>query len=264
MTMRARVALIGLLALAASVAVLGWPFSFPDALPDPNAKEFKPNHGPDMTAVMDEASGPPSRQPAASDEHPDAIKSRPTSAGASREILAADSPAAKKVIYTAQSEQTHFRAELEKAEQRAGESPSAYLYCLELQLEFQMRVEAVQSLESGRALLVPAGRNEQFFGSTPYILYSTREKIRGFPAAAAVPMSSDGLVASMQKAVSAERSRIIADYVEAHNAKADAERFSVYSSWKSGKGLTGLAKFVEDMVGHRLVWRPDNFLALKK
>ncbi|MCU0867331.1 MAG: hypothetical protein MUC36_26405 [Planctomycetes bacterium] len=162
-----------------------------------------------------------------------------------------------------QIEHDSYRAAMTSAEREAGNSPADYLRYLEALCHYQMRVEALVSLKSGEAVLVTSRPGTALFGDRPYLLCFTGDTIDGFRASAAVPMALDSPVASMQREIIAERNRITSDYITVHNLKPIEERLSASASWKSGKGLPGLAKFITDIVGHRLAWTDDYFLELQ-
>ena len=177
-------------------------------------------------------------------------------------LVQADERLIRQKLNTARTESASFLVQMQEAEKTAGESPSAYLKYLEANLEHQMRTEAILSLEAGKAYLVRVGRGPGLFGRTPYLKYSTDRKIGSVRAEVAVPMATDGLVAAMERAINAEREKIVLGYVAIHNAKSLEERSAAEQSWKSGKGLPGLARSIEIMVGHRLKWMDSSILEL--
>jgi hypothetical protein len=167
---------------------------------------------------------------------------------------------ALQTLEVARGELSLFKSRMEEAEKQAGASSEAYAVFLKEQLSYQMRVEAIRSLEEGRAVLAVTPHGGRVFGDLPYIAYSTNAKLDGSDAVVAVPMAAESTLGDLRKAIKEVLDHVAMDYMSLHNLKTAGERAAVRRAFDERKAFPGVSETTSSALRSRLRWGDDNYL----
>jgi hypothetical protein len=161
----------------------------------------------------------------------------------------------------------HFAEQRAKAEADAGSSPAAYLWFLEMQIEWLMRSDAVAALDVGRCFEVPQSVSSpvapNLFDGAPYMCFSTGPGSTGVQTMVAVPMTQVDSIKALRSSIVETRQFVVRSYIDEFNRKPAERRRSIRAAYASTGDLDGLPRFVTDLIGYRLRWsEPELFLSL--
>lgn len=178
-------------------------------------------------------------------------------------LRAAGPETVRKARAIAVIQRDHFVRVIQDAENTDDGSPTSYLAFLEAHLEHQMRVHSIESLDAGRAYrFVPmspddSNHTQDVFDGDPYMRYSVNFS-GGDDPMIIVPVTKPEEIRQLRSSVLELRESILRNFMDAHNAKPEAERVEIYRDMYRGEGVPGLPEDVRSITTHWVQWNEED------